>query len=387
LPYPRPTLTTLRAQVLQDINAAQITDKNGVVLVALLQKAVLRVLANATAGMSYEHYGYLDWIALQAVPWTATEEFLEGWANLKGVYREQATPTQGTATFSGTNGTDFPAGTALTRSDGTGFTTTADTSVSSGSVTVTFAATVAGSAGNFDSGTQFSISNPIDGIIGTSTASTQTVPGTDTETDDSLRTRMLAAYAAPPQGGDRQDYIEWALAVPGVTRAWVNPNGMGAGTVVVYVMLDEAESAFGGIPQGSNGVAGNETRATAATGDQLTVANALFDEQPVTALVYACAPTPAAQNFSITGLGAANTASNQALMTSALQEMFLQLGNVGGTVNPESGAQWPSIPPSAWYGALEAITGLTNFDVPTPSAPITVSAGQLPTLGTISFAS
>ncbi len=387
MPYPRPTLTTLRAQVLQDINAAQITDQNGVVLIALLQKAVLRVLANATAGMSYEHYGYLDWIAQQAVPWTATEEFLDGWANLKGVYRQAATPTQGTVTFPGTNGTPIPAGTALTRSDGTGLTTTAGASVSGTSVTVTVVATVAGSAGNFDAGTQFSLSNPIGGIIGASTASTQTVPGTDVQTDDSLRTEMLAAYAAPPQGGDRQDYVEWALAVPGVTRAWVNPNGMGAGTVVVYVMLDTAEAAAGGFPQGTNGVAANEPRAAAATGDQLTVANAILSEQPVTALVYVCAPEAAAQNFSITGLGAANTAANQALMTTALQEMFVQLGNVGGTVNPESGAAWPSIQPNDWYGALQAITGLSNFDVVTPAAPITVAAGQLPVLGTISFAS
>ena len=387
MPYPRPTLTTLRTQVLQAINSAQIVDQNGTVLVALLQKAVLRVLANATAGLSYEHYGYLDWIAQQAVPWTATDEFLEGWANLKGVYRQQATPAQGTATFSGSNGTDFPPGTSLTRADGAIFTTVADETVSGGTVTVSIVASVAGSAGNFDAGTQFDISNPIGGIIGQSTGSAQTVAGTDTQTDDSLRTQMLAIYAAPPQGGDRNDYIEWCLDVPGVSRAWVAPNAMGAGTVSVYVMFDVAEAAHQGFPQGSNGVATNDPRDTAATGDQLTVANSLLSKQPVTALVYVVAPLPAAQTFAITGLGSANTTANQALITTALQEMFLQLGNVGGTINPESGASWPAIPQSAWYAALEAIPGLTNFDVPTPSGPITVAGGYLPVLGTITFAS
>jgi uncharacterized phage protein gp47/JayE len=385
LPFPRPTLTTLRTQVLQAINAAQITDQNGSVLVALLQRAVLRVLANATAGMSYEHYGYLDWIAQQSVPFTATGEFLDAWANLKGVFREKATPTQGTATFTGT--VAIPNATALTRSDGAAFVTTDTGVVSGGSVTVTMVASVAGSAGNFDTNTQFSLSNPINGVIGTSTASAQTVVGTDTQTDNSLRTEMLAVYAAPPQGGDRQDYIEFALAVPGVTRAWVKPNGMGAGTVVVWVMLDVAEAAFGGFPQGSNGVAANDGRAAAATGDQLTVANSIFNKQPVTALVSVVAPTAAPQNFSITNLGSSNTAANQALMTTALQEMFVQLGNVGGAVNPVDGSQFPPIQPNDWYAALQAITGLSNFDVPTPSAPITVAAGALPVLGTITFAS
>jgi uncharacterized phage protein gp47/JayE len=387
LPYPRPTLTTLRTQVLQAINAAQITDKSGNVLIALLQKSVLRVLANATAGMSYEHYGFIDWISLQAIPWTATDEFLEGWANLRGVYREQATATQGTATFPGTNGEDVPAGTAVSRSDGVTFTSTADATVSGNSVTISITATTPGSAGNFDPNTQFTLTTPISGIIGTSTASVQTVGGTDTELDDSLRTRMLAVYAAPPQGGDRADYIEWTRAVPGVTRSWISPSGNGPGTVTLYVMLDQVEAAFSGFPQGTNGVAATENRDTPATGDQLTVANAIYPEQPVTALVYVCAPNNQPTNFVVTDLGANNTAAMQAAIQAALVGMFLQFGNVGGSVDPTTGDAWPAIPPNAWYSALEAIPGLSQFEVSSPAVPIVAATGSLPTLGTISFSS
>lgn len=387
MPYPRPTLTTLRTRVLQAINAAQITDQQGNVLVSLLQKAVLRVLATATAGMSYEHYGYLDWIALQAVPWTATNEFLDGWANLKGVFREDATATQGTVTFSDSGAEDVPEGWNVVRGDGAIFVATATATPSGGSVTVVVQAAVAGSDGNFDANTAFTLQDPISGILAASTASAQTVPGTDTELDESLRTRMLAAYAAPPQGGDRQDYIEWALAVPGVTRAWVAPNAGGAGSVTVYVMLDEAEAAFNGFPQGSNGVAANETRAAAATGDQLTVANAIFDEQPVTALVYVNAPAAQPVNFSVGDLGAYNTTEMQAAIAQALAGMFLQYANVGGSVVPETGAAWPAIPPSAWYAALQAIPGLPQFEVTMPAAPISPNAGSLFTVGTITYSS
>lgn len=389
MPYSRPPLTALQAQVLQDINSAQITDASGNVLVALLQRAILRVVGNATAGMSYEHYGYLDWISLQAVPWTATDEFLEGWAGLKGIYREVATATQGTVTFSGTNGTPLTAGTSISRSDGASFIATAEGVWTGTSVTVNVTAAMTGAAGNFDPNTQFTLANPISGILAASTASTQTVSGTDLELDDSLKTRMLEAYAAPPQGGARQDYVEWALAVPGVTRAWVTPSGMGPGTVVVYTMFDTAEAAHGGFPQGTNGVAANEPRDAPATGDQLTVANAIFGptEQPVTALVYSCAPNAEPTAFTITDLGTNNTATMQAAITAALQGMFLQFGNVGGTVNPESGAAWPAIPPNAWYAALEAIPGLTTFDVTVPSSPISPATGSLLTLGTVTFAS
>ena len=49
-------------------------------------------------------YGYLDWIARQSNPLTATGEALAGWAALKNVYAEAAQPAIGTATFTGSNG-------------------------------------------------------------------------------------------------------------------------------------------------------------------------------------------------------------------------------------------------------------------------------------------
>ncbi len=385
MPYSRPTLSFLRTQVLQDINSAQITDSSGNVLSGLLQQAILLVVGNATAGMSYEHYGYLDWISLQAVPWTATDEFLEGWANLKGVFREPATATVGTATFIGQSGLVVPSGNGIVRSDGYGYTATTDATVVGNSVTVTFRANTPGAAGNFAPGTGFLIDGPIAGIQAASTGSAQVTPGADQELDAALRTRMLLAYAAPPQGGDRTDYIEWATSVPGVTRAWVNPNGMGAGTVVVYVMLDIAEAAHGGFPQGTNGVAAAETRDVPATGDQLTVANAILPKQPVTALVYVCAPEPEPVAFTIVGLGANNTAVMQTQIIAALNAMFLQLGQTGGTINPSTGLPWTGIQPSDWYASLEAIPGLSDFSVSVPSATITPSPGSLLVLGTVTF--
>ncbi|WP_410923633.1 baseplate J/gp47 family protein, partial [Pseudomonas sp. SIMBA_041] len=81
-------------------------------------------------------------------------------------------------------------------------------------------ADVAGSAGNADVGTVVSLSETVDGIQqgGAITATVQS--GADIETNDELRSRMLDAYQSTPQGGDEEDYVQWARAVAGVTRAW-----------------------------------------------------------------------------------------------------------------------------------------------------------------------
>jgi uncharacterized phage protein gp47/JayE len=265
------------------------------------------------------------------------------------------------------------------------FYATANANVSGSSVTVPIQAVAAGSAGNFDANTVFLISAPIGGIQSQSNASAQTTAGTDQELDDALRTRMLRIYAAPPQGGDLQDYIEWATSVPGVTRAWVAQNSVGPGTVSVYFMMDLADATYGGFPQGTNGVATNEPRDNAATGDQLTIADALFPLRPVTALVYALAPTPSPVAFTIADLGASNTTAMQTAIAAALADMFVRLGNVGGTVVPSTGAAWPAIEPDAWYAALEAIPGLAGFKVTAPTGAITPATGALFTVVSLTF--
>ena len=380
MPFSRPTLTTLRTQAMQDITASDLPGADG-----LLRRSALRVLAWVQAGLAHLHYGFLDWISRMAVPFTAEAEFLEAWAALKGVTRKAPSATTGTATFAGTNGVVIPAATAVNRSDNVGFVTGSAVTIASGSAVVSMTAAVAGSAGNFDAGTVFTLAVAIAGVSPVSTSSAQVTAGTDLETDDSLRTRMLQVYAAPPQGGDRMDYIEWALSVPAVTRAWIAPMLMGPGSVSVYVMMDVANASHQGFPQGTNGVSTGDPRAAPATGDQLTVANAILPVQPVTALVYVNAPIAYPVNVTVADLGANNTAAMQSSITAALVDMFLRLGQVGGTVDPTLGTHWPPLEPSDFYTALAAIPGLADFDINAPVDAVTSPPGNLPVLGTVTF--
>lgn len=373
MPFTRPTLTDLRGQVAQDI-AAALPGAD-----ALLRFSNLRITGDAVAGLAHLHYGYLDWIAQQAVPYTATAEFLEAWAALKKVYRKAATQASGEVSFTGTNGTVVPAGTAIVRSDGVAYTSTADATVTGGAVSVAAIADAdpngkIGAFGNADAGTAMSLSSAVAGIQSTGAVSVAFTGGADLETDDALRDRMLEVFQNPPQGGAQTDYVEWAKAVAGVTRAWCVPNGMGAGSVIVYFMMDVSEAAHGGFPQGTDGVASDEPRGTPATGDQLTVADAIRAAQPVTALVYAVAPIANAVDFTITGIAGAS-AVVKAQISAAISDVFYAMAEPGGTV-----------PLSAIEGAIAAIAGTSGFLISAPAGNIASGTGELPVLGAITYA-
>ncbi len=366
MPFARPTLTQLRGQVLADIASSDLPQAD-----SLLRKAVLRLLGTVQAGLANLFFGYLDWISLQSTPFTATDEYAEAWGALVDVTKKPATFAALQLSFYGTNATPLPSCTPASLNDGTAYVATAAGTWTGATVTVPVLASVAGSAGNADVGTQVRLGTSIVGIGSVGTVSAILSAGSDLETDAAFRARYLAEYAAPPHGGDQSDYEEWAEAVPGVTRAWCVPHGMGPGTVQVYVMLDG--NATGGFPAGTPGCAAAETRDIAATGDLLTVANAIFPVQPVTALVYACAPIPAPQQFVINNVSVPS--GGAALVAQALADLFLRLASPLGAV----------VLPSQIEAAIASVPGISAFTLAYPSTPISAPVGHLMTVGTINY--
>ena len=358
---------------------------------ALLQKAILKIVGSALAALVFGLYGYLDWIAKQAVPFTAEDEFLAGWGALKRVYLEPATQAILTVQFTGGAGVDLPAGTPVNRTaDGFAYVTTADAIVVGATVTASIKAITAGSAGNCDDGTSVSLAAAVTGIQSSGSVTATVTAGADVESQDDFRSRVMFAFQNTAQGGDEADYVSWARGVPGVTRAWCAPNGFGAGTVVVYFMMDNAESAHGGFPQGTNGVSqhdqgpGGAPRDVVATGDQLTLADALITEQPVTALVYACSPIQNQIGFHIAGVSSSTT---QTEIDAALADLMLREGVPGGTIDlSDVNSAIGSVPGAAGY-LIEAITstvGGVTTTYPT-NTNITNATGQLPVLGTVTY--
>ncbi|SIT50432.1 putative phage Mu protein gp47-like protein [Paraburkholderia piptadeniae] len=386
MPYARPTLTELRSEVASDI-ASSLKGSD-----PLLRYSNLKITGDAQAGLAHLHFGYLDWIAKQAVPWTATGEYLAAWGALKKVAQKDATFSSGSVTFSGASGT-IDAGAQFVLGDGTAYTATSSGTISSGSVTVTAKAVEAGSAGNCSAGAVMTLSTAIPGIQSNGVAATDFTGGADQEEEDSFSDRVIAAYQASPQGGAKTDYVTWATDVAGVTRAWCAPNGFGAGTVVVYVMFDDADAAFNGFPQGSNGVSSSDVlpnghpRGTVASGDQLTVANSIYPEQPVTALVYVCAPLPNSLTFTVSGLSSASTTVRNAVKA-AITEVLVSYGDPrAGTVELsyiESAIA--SVPGTAGF-VITSVVGVQSGSSTTYPGNITSLTGYLPVLADVTFSS
>lgn len=378
MPFPRPTLTELRRSVATDINAAL----PGVD--ALLRYSNLGILSEVLAALASGHYGYLDWIALNAVPFTATGEYLEGWAALKNVTRKPATHSSGVVSFTATEGSVVPVGTIVNRSDGVSYASTASATATGGTVAVPVEAVVAGAVGNAAIGVAVLLAAGISGVGVSGTITTAIGGGADIEEDAELRSRMLAAYASPPQGGSITDYPAWALTVPGVTRCWAQPSAMGPGTIVLLFMMDNVRADQGGFPQGTDGCSAQETRDTAASGDQLLVADAIFPRQSVTALVYAVAPMPNTLNLTIANLSAApaetKTAIGEAVRTA------LRFNAVPGGITNVSAieAAIASVAGTAGF-VLTGITASAGSVSNGGVGNIASDVGALPTLGGISF--
>lgn len=374
MPFTRPTLSELRSRVASDITSGLPTADG------LLRFSNLQILGKAVAGLGHLNYGYLDWIAKQAVPYTSSGEYLHAWGALKNVYPKTASFASGAVTFPGTVDASIDAGTEITRSDSVTFTVQASATVGvGGMVTVQVKADVAGELGNTPIGSLMTLGVSIPGIPSSGAVTTVITGGAEQEKDDAFFQRMLEAYQNPANGGSITDYPIWAKAVQGVTRAWCVPNGFGTGTVVVYVMFDEANAVHQGFPQGTNGISSNDNRVTLgnlAAGDQLTVANSIFTEQPVTAMVFVCSPIAAAKNFTITGLTGASTATRNAI-AAAIAEVFVEQGA------PESDGSFVAL--SDIDSAIAAIASTKGFVITSPVANIPNVLGYLPTLGTITY--
>lgn len=350
MPFQRPELTTLIERAQADIES-RLPGAN-----ARLRRSLLGVLARMHAGSVHGLYGYLDWLARQIMIDTAEAEHLARWASIWGMSRKPATAATGTVTFSGADGTVIPAGTALQRADGIEYTTDAETTIAGSAASVAITATKPGEAGNAAGGTALTLVSPISGVDSTATVdSAGLAGGADTETDDSLRSRLLARIQQPPHGGATADYETWALEVSGVTRAWVYPAELGLGTVTVRFMMDDTYAD--GIPQAA---------------DVQAVQDHIDALRPVTADVTVVAPVAVPLDFTIQLTP--NTSSVQAAVQAELTDLLRREAEPGGT-----------IPLSHIREAISIASGETDHVLVAPTADVTHNTGEIAVMGSITW--
>lgn len=344
--YSRPTLSEIVTRTRADLVSRLSADD-------ILRRADADVYARVLAGLAHGLYGYVDWLANQIIYDTAEAEFLARWASIWGVTRKPASTATGSVTFAVSSGAVIPSGTLLQALDGVQYQTTADATVTVPTATASVAALVAAATGNRTTGQALTLVSPVTGVQSSATAGELT-GGADLESDDDLRARLIDRIQQPPHGGDAHDYVTWALEVPGVTRAWCFPLELGEGTVTVRFVRDDDASL---IPDAG------EVAAVQAYIDAL---------RPVTAAVTVVAPTAVPLAFSIAV--APNTAAVKAAVQAELSDLIARESKPGGTIYL-----------SHIRAAISAAVGEDNYTMSAPSADVTNTAGNMTTLGTITW--
>lgn len=351
MPFARPSLTEIIDRVIADISN-RITGVDS----AVLRRSLLGILGRAEAGTAHLLYGYIDWVAKQVIPDTAEREFLERWAAIWNIQRKPAEFATGPVTFTGSVGSIITAGTIIQRQDGAQYRVLADVTFASGTATVSVQALIAGDNANQAAGARLTLLSPIAGVQANGTVAVGgIVSGTDVETDDRLRERLLQRIQNPPQGGAEADYVMWGLEVPGVTRVWVYPMQMGPGTVTVLFTTDDDPD---GIIPGPAKVA--EVQAH------------IDSVRPVTAEVFVAAPIAEPINPSIAIRP--NTPVVQAAVIAELEDLIVRDAVPAGKILI-----------SRLREAVSIAAGEDNNAFISPTTDVTNATGHISTLGTVTF--
>ena len=182
----------------------------------------LRVLA----GEIFNLQSGMEWLKRQSFPQTAAGEYLDMHAAQRGLERKEATPSVGVLTFSRSTALNYaltiPKGTicALAGDSGVHFVTTesAQLDASATSVKVEAVSEQAGERYNVAAGTITEIIAPPVGIESVTNQGAFT-NGSDRESDEALRRRVLFAFANPSNGTNLAFYTNFALGYDGVYSA------------------------------------------------------------------------------------------------------------------------------------------------------------------------
>jgi len=244
--------------------SGNISDQIGASLeqtVPILPKAFINVLAKVLAGLVVILWKYCGFIFLQLFVAYATDK--ETTINGKIVrplvelgrrsgigdpepaiqaqHKISVTVTVQTGKLASGTALLFPAANII-------YETVAEVALDASTVTVNVRAVSdqsggdgSGSIGNRQNGDVLEFANPPPNVVSKATVVGQEVAGTDAETTDAYRARLLTKTQGKPQGGCYADYVDWALEVPGIINVYPYASPR-PGEVDIYVEADQASS-------------------------------------------------------------------------------------------------------------------------------------------------
>lgn len=200
------------------------------------------------AGEIFSAQTEIYWLKNQMFPHTATGEYLDMHALQRGLTRKQGTKAVGEVEFYLPEilsyDVEVPEGTicATSGENPVRFVTTESVTIKSGRL-ATLApveALTVGESGNVVAKEINVMVTPVAGIDKVVNDYKMT-DGSDIESDEQLRARVLESYVNIPNGTNKAFYIKSALEVEGVSAVGVIPKNRGVGTVDVFIMSQSGE--------------------------------------------------------------------------------------------------------------------------------------------------
>ncbi|MCZ0823719.1 baseplate J/gp47 family protein [Dickeya solani] len=339
-------ITTIRSDVLSRL-AADST-------LAELRRSDAEVYGRVQAAAVHVVYGYIDYLARNLLPDLADEVWLTRHGNMKRVTRKAAGAASGFVRWDGVTGGTVDSGVTIQRDDLMSYTTTASATASGGVLRVPVTCDEVGTVGNTDDGITMRLVSPVTGLPSAAVAD-EIRGGTDIESVEDFRARIIERWYYPPQGGADTDYIAWAKEVSGVTRAWCYRHWMGTGTVGVMISNSDLVNP---IP------------------DAAIVAAAQNYIEPLVPVagadLYVFAPTPHTVNFEI-DLNP-DTLAVRAAVEAELRSMMLRDGVPDGVIKPSRISE-----------AISSATGEYSHRLVSPSADISIARGAIGVVGAITW--
>lgn len=234
MPFETPQYPEIRERILADL-------QNALGLGPSPRRSIIAALAGALAGAAQGAHGFNQWVSRQVMPDTAEASNLERWASIFGVARKPSTFAAGQVGIKGsllTPNAVVPIGTII-QAGPLRFQAIGEGVMVDGFAETLVEALEPGAAYNLPEGEKVYLPTPLPDLLSSGHVDAPGITGgTDPETDESLRERLLLRLQEPPRGGVAADYVAWALEVPGVTRAWALPLHAGIGTVGLTFMRD-----------------------------------------------------------------------------------------------------------------------------------------------------
>jgi uncharacterized phage protein gp47/JayE len=320
---PRKTSSEISALVISQLETALSTS------IPLLPKAFLRILAKVIGGIFVLLYEYIGFVLLQLFVKTATDDEisvgtrkirpLSAWGELVGIYRGagQATDLEIEITVLSQGGTLVSGTTLINTATQKTYQILGNVSLNSATKTAVVRCTEYGEIGNVDDDSTLNFVSPPASVEKTVTVTDTDTEGVDEELVEDFRERIIARWAARPQGGAYADYFDWCRAVPGVKNAypysgWDHPAIVDSrsGCVIIFI---ESETDTDGIPP----VGGALLQAVNAAINQAE--DGLANRRPINAYtdVSFCRPiSRVTVNVTISGLTDLNADQKAATMAS-----------------------------------------------------------------------